>query len=268
MSIKSEIIITTNYTKAIYTELQNQGYTLPEKLNLANVVPTLQSTPTPPYDPNNPTLTGLKNAMKSGDYSAFPVGTEFPDTYNGHSSPLILVQYLNSTNNTLYNGAVGALVMRKYADATSPFASSSAGQYYPSSDIKDFMAGNYYNNCSDEIKKLLSDITINMRDGTIHQLLCKWFIPSEIEVGGKSDTNPNTEGIFWDYWKSKTGLSTPSASANTGRIINNLSNSPIITWTRTNTGLGSDRCIGTNGAIIPGTLTDANGVLATGFIAA
>lgn len=51
------------------------------------------------YDPSNPTLDGLKQALDAGDYAAFPAGTEIPDTYDGNDNPLIVAQYLDSTNN-------------------------------------------------------------------------------------------------------------------------------------------------------------------------
>lgn len=98
---------------ASYAKIAEKGGAMPEHKNsnsLADAIRTIPNTSDPGYDPDNPTLAGLKAAVNAGDYETFPVGTEIPDTYNGNDNPLIVAQYLDSTNNSAYGGAEGVIV--------------------------------------------------------------------------------------------------------------------------------------------------------------
>lgn len=178
------------------------------------------------YDPENPTLDGLKAAMQAGDYSAFPAGTEIPDEYAGNSNPLIVAQYLNSSNNSAYGGAEGVILVRKYVEPLSAFGDAD----YPSSTVKNILDTTYYNNCSEMVKNSISEIQVPWYNGSsVQSLVSKWFLPSGVEFGGTYNAG---EGVFWDYYKSKTGLSTPSNAANNGRIQYDRSNTALAVWIR------------------------------------
>lgn len=184
------------------------------------------------------TLLDFKNSLDAGTaYTEFPVGSEIYDTYNGQSNPLIVVQYLDNTNNNEYGGAVGAIMMRKYAEPTGIVFDDTSNSYQ-SSSIKSFLSTGYYDNCSDELKTVVSDITIPVMDldgSTTYLPQNKWFVMGAIEVcafdelqGGSS----RVEGINWEYWKNKIG-SSGSTAANAGRIITDRDGNACYVWTRT-----------------------------------
>lgn len=176
------------------------------------------------YDPNNPTLEGLKAAIDAGDYAAFPVGTEIPDTYDGNSNPLIVAQYLDSTNNSAYGGAEGVILVRKYVEPTSQQFGSSVD--YATSVVRTFLDTTYLNSCSDELKSVISELRITTYRTLINS---KWFLMSGVEMGGAYS---HGEGFFWDYWKQKTGLSSPNANANVGRVLTDRVGTSHSVWSR------------------------------------
>lgn len=196
--------------------------------NLANLATAISAIKLkPPYDPENPQLSDIKAVLNSDDpASIYPIGTTIPDTYNGHSNPLIVAQYLDSTNNSSYGGAEGVILIRKYSERllTYPAGNSYAwgsNNTYRTSWIKTFLDSTYMDKCSEQIKAIISGIELpgsnNLGQGYV--LTSKWFLPSSIEFGFKHNT---IEGFFWDYWKQKTGWSEANGGANSGRIITRL----------------------------------------------
>lgn len=83
---------------------------------------------------------------------------------------------------------------------------------YDGSAIQKFLDTTYYDNCTAILKSLISPINIRYSDTMVNNN--KWFLMSEIEVGIKGYMN-YTDGFFWDYWKQRTGLSSPQQAAST-----------------------------------------------------
>lgn len=178
------------------------------------------------YDPSNPTIEGVKNAVDAGDFTAFPVGTEIPDTWNGKENPLIVGTYRIVEQNGKRYRAVG--LTRKYADLKGQVFGSTAD--YSVSSILSYLNSTYLNNCSDSLKNAISEVKVPWYNGSqIIYVSGKVHIPSGVELVGTY--NPG-EGEAWEYWKNKTGLSAANNGANSGRIMRGLSNETAYLWTR------------------------------------
>lgn len=193
--------------------------------NLANLPGAIASIPQgPSWDPTNPTLATLKEAINAG--IDIEIGLEIPDTYNGASNPLIVAQNLNNTNNTAYGGAEGVILVRKYVEPTAQvFHMSSVN--YTTSTVRSFLNGTYLNNCSDAIKSIISDISIPYNNTMVQS---KFFLMSDREVC--SNRSSVVEGEMWDYWKQKTRLSSPSSGYNNGRIMKASNGAAQRVWLR------------------------------------
>ena len=93
------------------------------------------------------------------------------------------------------------------------------------------MNSTYLQNCTEDVKEILSDISIPCRwSGSNYNITCKWFLMSGEEIGAETGYG---EGVFWDYWKQQTGLTSPSEGDNAGRIGRRTDNQPYSWWTRT-----------------------------------
>lgn len=165
-------------------------------------------------------------AVKAGTAkTTYPVGTEIPDKYDGQDNPLIVAQYLDSTNNSAYDGAEGVICVRKYAAPWDTSWNTRGGGDYPNMTIKTEMLDvEYPSKCSAATRSVVSEINIpfwNSRE--ITQVPSTWFLMSECEVGGATvghgdgSGSAGNEGFFWDYWKQVTGLSSANGGANAGR---------------------------------------------------
>lgn len=215
-----------------------------------------------------PTLSGLKEALDSGDTSAYPVGTEIEDTYAGNSNPLIVAQYLDSTNNSAYGNAEGVILVRKYVE---PTAQEFGSANYEASTIKSFIDSTYFNNCSETVKNLIQTINIPYRT-TMYDITtvpAKWFLMSNAEVNGRENSGYPNEGIVWEYWKNQTGT-VQSNSSNANRIMYSTANVAQPTFLRTH--MDADFSypvyeIGTNGSISGVNPGASRGVLPACFIA-
>lgn len=107
------------------------------------------------------TLAEFKAAVNAGNASVnFPVGTEIADSYGEENAPLIVAHTLDSSNNADYGNAEGNLLVRKYAMATPRQYNSTSDPNYNNSTIKAYLDGDYYNGCSDNLKAIISDITV------------------------------------------------------------------------------------------------------------
>lgn len=219
---------------------------------------------TPPPSADDPKLSDLKAVLASEDpASVYPIGTEIPDTYNGNDNPLIVAQYLDSSNNSKYGGAEGVILIRKFVEPTSrQFGSTSD---YDSSTIKSFLESTYLNNSSEDIKSLISDIDIPYywRSTSLRNIKSKWFIMSVTEVMGGG----SLEGIAWRYWENRTGLTSPSTNSNDGRIVYNRSGVAQPIWLRTYQNATTDTYqINTAGTINYTSPTSSRGVLPACFV--
>lgn len=183
------------------------------------------------------TLAEFSEAVKAGNLSKFPIGTEIPDTYGNEEAPLIVAEYLDSSNNTAYGGAEGGILMRKYVAAGTTQWDTSTSNSYNLSTVYDYINGSYYEGCSDELKTIVSDITVPYNDvstKTIEEVSGKVFIPSTDEISLPSATT--TVGIRFTYWSAALATSTSTNSPN--RIGYNVTGDKKAWWTRTagNTG--------------------------------
>lgn len=235
-------------------------------MNLANLVGAVDSIPTN-------TLAGLKAALKNGTaQEKFPIGHEIPDTYAGNSNPLIVAQYLDNTNNSAYGGAVGVILIRKYVE---PIAqefgrvSYIGGSMTPQSAIKTFLETTYLNNCSDTTKSLISNIDIPYwYDNSTYSVPSTWFLMSAREVMSVAIVSKQVEGIGWQYWKDKTGLSAPDQNSNPGRIVTNRSGTAQYWWLRSiySTRQSTVCLVHAGGSTYYGSPSDKRGVLPACFI--
>lgn len=187
------------------------------------------------------TITNFKTALNSGEAEIkFPVGSEIEDQYDGMDNPLIVVQYLDSSNSASYNGAEGVILMRKYAIALDDLRfSTTTSCNYPDSLVYSQLANSsYLDKCSNEIQNAISEIDIPYFTPTvgIGSLHCNWFLPSGIETGG---TDQAGEGIYWEYYKKNSGSSTPTNSAVASRIATTLDGTQVRTWIRTTASTGN-----------------------------
>lgn len=256
------------FTKAAYAKIAEKGGDVPSNQNIAGLGEAIRSiSTTPPYDPSNPTLDGIKAAMQAGDFSAFPIGVEIPDTYAGNSNPLIVAQYLDSSNNSSYGKAEGVILVRKYVEATNQVFGISIN--YSGSSIKTFLDGTYLNNCSDTIKAAIANINIPYYNGSsVTSVSSKWFLMSAYEVCNYGYFS--AEGIMWNYWKQKTGLSTPDSTgyANSGRIARDRNGTAQKYWLRSR--YSTDKlCVvnSADGGVYYNSPSTAAGVLPACFIA-
>lgn len=74
------------------------------------------------------------------------------------------------------------------------------------------------------------------------------------------------EGIGWDYWKNKTGLSQPNTDANSGRVVRSSSGVAQNVWLRSSRNSPYVWHLSTNGSIVYSGSSSALGVLPACFI--
>lgn len=239
------------------------GYLYSNKYRVVGACNFVGILPPPEWDVDNPTLEGLNAAVKAGNYVAFPVGTEIPDTYDGQSNPLIVAQYLDNSNNSSYGGAEGVILVRKYVEPTSQTFNISPN--YIESDISIFLNGTYLNNCSTNLKSILSQISIPYYDGnSMSPISTNWFLMSSAEM--MSNRGYSGEGIAWQYWKDKTGLTSPDYTANAGRIMTDFNGIAQGLWLRSRYN-ESSVCYTTDAGLISYSIpTNSFGVLPACFI--
>lgn len=187
----------------------------------------------PSDEPEGSAIAQFKASVNAGTASTdFPIGTEIEDTYGGESNPLIVAQYLDSSNNSVYSGAEGAILIRKYAVAQSVYGSE---DNYDTSTVKNYLSNDYYTGCSTDLQNAMNLISLPSSYGSnqLSTVQAKAFLMSENEIGSKGAVNWSTGNMF-DYWKEKTGLSTPGAwnTANAGRIVKNTSGTNVECWLR------------------------------------
>lgn len=239
MSYQDELQRLVEAKASMRQSIINKGVEVPDDAKIedyAGYILQIQNGGGGGWDPANPTIDGLKDAISRGE--DIEIGIEIPDTYNGVSNPLIVSQKLDSDNNSLYGGAEGYILIRKYVEPLQQaYGASSAAFGYQSSLLKTFLDSTYLNNCSAGIQSAISDISVKYND--TDSVVAKWFALSSTELGFATDSNRYVDGIFLDYWKQKTNLQSGSDSANTGRVITDSSGSAQQVWTRSRTNNGS-----------------------------
>lgn len=242
MTLADDVKSMYKHTKDVYDSLELLGATLPEDKNLENLASAFESVPVSGgYDPENPTLEGIKAAMQAGDYTAFPVGTEIPDTYNNMNIPLIVVAYQNVTTSDGQT-KMGCYLQRKFVtDKGQKWNPAESYNYdYSTSAINTFLNGTYLDRCSDELKNIITEVQVpTVISSGLTNINAKFFLPSIEQMYGDANGSGATiagkEGLYLPYWKEKMGLSTPSNSANDGRKVklNNENGEACAYWLRT-----------------------------------
>lgn len=153
-------------------------------------------------------LTGLQTALKNGNAEElYPVGTEIPDTTNGKDDPLVVAQYLDDNNNSVYGGARGVFLFRKYVSASTNVVAYGNTAEYANSSVLAYLNTTYLDNCSNAVKQTVSEVGVPQGDVLVSG---KWHLMSALELGS---TGYN-DGFFWEYWKKQTGQSEPSSNQN------------------------------------------------------
>lgn len=214
MSLKSTINTVESDVKGIYQYLSDRSYFLPENKNIQNIVPTLRGDFAPDIS-----FAALKQALANGTApTVFPISTEIPDTYFGMENPQIIGTYQTLVINSKRVAACG--LVRKNAVGSRGSGSPLPGYYYSETEIFSWLNGDYLSRCSAELRAAVAPVSVptkqnvssavTMVSGTMHLL-------SGIEVG--MTLNPG-EGQFWELWQQRTGLTSPSNSANPGRVVN------------------------------------------------
>lgn len=230
MTIASDLTRIKNAKQSIKAAIGEKGVEVPDTELISTYSTYIDQIttggPTPPT--GDGTLTDLKKALDYGNAAElYPAGTEIPDTYAGNSNPLIVAQYLDSTNNFAYGGVEGAILIRKFVEPTSQQFGGSVD--YASSAIKNFLDTTYLDNCSEALKSVIAEVNIPYNYTTVKS---KLFLMSAYEVCNIG--NGTYEGVMWDYWKQKTGLSAPNAmyTNNNGRIMKDRNGTAQSVWLR------------------------------------
>lgn len=173
-------------------------------------------------------LTGLKAALDLGiAETVYPINSEAADTWNNVNNPWVVAQYYNGDG--AYGTTPGVFLFRKYVAPESQKWDDSVTDYAKSS-IYTYLKNTYPNNCTEEINSLAAEIDLPYYNGSQNTTCkAKYFLMSVTELMG---TGKSTEGVAWEAWKQRTGLSSPSDSVNNGRIMNNPSGTAKYYWTR------------------------------------
>lgn len=237
MAIANDIDSIYTHTKNAYKAIEALGGVLPNNKNLENLAAVIQALPVLPYNPANPTLAGLKAALDAGDYAAFPVGTEIPDTWNGESNPLIVGTYreVEGADNQTHM-AVGLL--RKYLNPTDyVWDANTTNPMYATSEIYTYLNGEYLRQCSAELQSLIGEVNVlweNVYETGLPLISVtgKWHLFSNPDVFGPTDEEEAEAIIPWEYWKNVTGLSEENPRPNAGRVKTDAQGTPHTWWLR------------------------------------
>lgn len=198
------------------------------------------------------TLADLKLALATDDPTKYyPIGSEIADKWDGSDNPLIVAHKLDSSNNALYGGVEGLIMVRKYATNYATNFNELPGMGFDSGPVGEYLRRDYLDKCSDELKPLLAEFTTKYQGFSISSSSkSKWFPMEAIELCATSYGVPGSSvGITWDYWKKQTGLSTPDkdGTANSGRKAYLPNGTAVSYWLRSSSTM-SDTFISTTGA--------------------
>ena len=212
------------------------------------------------YDPENPTLDGLKNALNAGDKDAFPANTTIPDTYDGQPFNWVVGQYGTAK---MSDGSTkeGVYLFADKIVSTSDFGSNT---YYNQSTINTWLNNTFLPACSDTMKNMVGEISVTGSDAA-HAVNAKVWLMSIGEIMGAAPSTSNGGGVAWDAWKIRTGLSSPATGDNNGRIMQYNGNNNRW-WTRSFDSTSYVWRVGTSGYVNYGGPSYAYGVVPALFI--
>lgn len=224
MSIADKLSSMATHLQDAYKALNDKGATIPAQKNMANLAEAILSIPgIAPPEPNS--LGDLKAQLEAGTAAAnFPIGTEIEDIWNGSSNPLIVGTY-----QTINGKSAVGLVRKFVAPNEQQFGNSAT---YTTSTIFTYLQGDYLNKCSDELKSVISESTVNYMaayTGSLDQAKGKWHLLSGVEVYGTKNAG---EGQAWEYWEQKAGVSAPTDHYCDGRVGYDASGKSVRYWLR------------------------------------
>lgn len=180
-------------------------------------------------------LAMLKKALRDGTAkSKYPVGNNISDQYNNHESPWTVMDYKTAKlANKLTKD--GVYLVRLIPEVTSPFGNKD----YAQSQVHQLLNSGYLSKCSKDFKKLVTEIAVPYNTAAdIHTsqnnttVKAKCWLLSATEIMGKSEAGYE-EGVAFELWKQRTGLSIPSNGQNGGRILRDSKGNIAEWWTRT-----------------------------------
>lgn len=177
------------------------------------------------YDPDNPTLEGLKAALDAGDYTAFPPNTPIPDKYGDTDINWVVGHYGTAT---MSDGTTkeGVYLFKDRALDTQMTLTNSH-PYTNTSTIPTYLNDTYFPGCSETLKSLVGEISLPV--ATNKTSPNKLWLMSLGEMMVVEPTEANGGGVPWDAWKIRTGLTSPSIDNNVGRVISRQ-NGTVTTW--------------------------------------
>lgn len=243
MNISDRLNSMIDHLSDAYDKIDEMGGELPNHCNLENLATAISTISGGGggggggWNPSNPTLEGLKDAINKG--ANVPIGVEIPDTYAGADNPLIVVQKLDSTNNSNYNGAEGFILQRKYCTNQVNVCDTFDADGYVGSSPYKYLASSYANNCSDAIMDIISDISVRVQYSTPQAVTAKWFIPSVEEVYGDPSAHGTynkwgAEGkVFQYYLDNGGGVATNNASSSRVAMLSTNTSTAVPWWLRT-----------------------------------
>lgn len=213
------------------------------------------------YDPSNPTLEGLKSALDAGDYTAFPPNTLIPDKYGDTDINWVVGHYGTAT---MSDGSTKEGVYL-FSDKIITRQAFGTNGHYNQSTINTWLNNTFLPACSETIQNLVGEISVTGSDAA-HSVNAKVWLMSAGEIMGEAPSTSNGGGVAWDAWKIRTGLSSPSTSNNTGRVMKESSGSVYYWWTRSFE-FGSDVwLVYTNGSFYAAYSTNSRGIVPALFL--
>lgn len=260
MTLADNVKSMFKHAKDAYDALGYLGVTPAGNKNLENLTANIASLPIISYDPSNPTVAGLKVALDAGDYAAFPANTNIPDTYNGEAFDWVVGHYGTAT---MSDGSTKEGVYL-FADKIVEVDIFGANGYYNQSIIHPWLNDTFLPNCSDTMKNIVGEIKVTGSDAA-HAVNAKVWLMSVGEIMGEAPSTTNGGGVAWDAWKIRTGLTTPSASLNNGRVMR-YNGDINYWWTRSYESVTGALLVAGTGGIYANNSSEAHGFVPALFI--
>lgn len=263
MSVQDELQRLVEAKASMRQSIINKGVEVPEDVMIEDLPEYVAQIETGgDYDPENPTLEGLKNALDAGDYGAFAPNTLIPDKVGDTDINWVIGHYGTATmsDGTSMDGVY--LFKDKALSTNMAFGSS---PYFDESPINTWLNNTYLSTCSETLKNLVGEISVPVY--TSRTANAKLWLMSVAEIMAEEPTVNNGGGVAWDAWKIRTGLSSPSATGNTGRKIENEADTLVYWWTRSYQNWNTAFYVQNNGVVSNGNaLSTKYGVVPALFI--
>lgn len=169
-------------------------------------------------------------AAKRGEPLA--IGTKLEDYVDGVLNSLLIAHYGTAklSDGTTHNGLY---CFREFAQPAAQAFGPNVD--YTTSTIHNLLNGELLEKCSEDFKKYVAEIAVPYykNGSTLVDVNAKQFLMSETEIMGvNGNNNTKVEGVAWDLWKQRTGLTSPSSSNNNGRIMKDKDGNTVWWWLR------------------------------------